>query len=85
MLNPTCTITPLTNGFPTLQDTNIPGLTVLRSVKTNQVSRQQFFMGVARNFQRGGHTESYRGYSPGCHLNIVRYKKAYKEGRSHVP
>ena len=29
------------------------------------------FMGVARIFQRGGHTESYRGYSPDCHLNIV--------------
>ena len=28
-------------------------------------------MGVARIFQRGGHTESYRGYSPDCHLNIV--------------
>ena len=30
-------------------------------------------MGVARIFQRGGHTESYRGYSPDCHLNIVGY------------
>ena len=38
-------------------------------------------MGVARIFQRGGHTErifqrgghtdSYIGYSPNCHLNIV--------------
>ena len=27
--------------------------------------------GVARIFQRGGHTGSYRGYSPDCHLNIV--------------
>ena len=30
-------------------------------------------MGVARIFQRGGHTESYRGYSPACHLNIVGF------------
>ena len=29
------------------------------------------FMGVARIFQRGGHTDSYRGYSSDCHLNIV--------------
>ena len=29
-------------------------------------------MGVARMFQGGGgHTESYIGYSPDCHLNIV--------------
>ena len=28
-------------------------------------------MGVARIFQRGGHTNSYRGYSSDCHLNIV--------------
>ena len=28
-------------------------------------------MGVARIFQRGGHTDSYRGYSSDCHLNIV--------------
>ena len=28
-------------------------------------------MGEARILQRGGHTESYRGYSPDCHLNIV--------------
>ena len=28
-------------------------------------------MGVARIFQRGGHTDSYIGYSPNCHLNIV--------------
>ena len=41
MLKPTCTITPLSSGFPTLRDTNIPGLTVLRSVKTEQVSKQQ--------------------------------------------
>ena len=28
-------------------------------------------MDVAKIFQRGGHTESYIGYSPDCHLNIV--------------
>ena len=28
-------------------------------------------MDVARIFQRGGHTDSYIGYSPNCHLNIV--------------
>ena len=28
-------------------------------------------MGIARIFQKGGHTEPYRGYSPDCHLNIV--------------
>ena len=28
-------------------------------------------MGVARIFQRGGHTDSYRGYSSDCYLNIV--------------
>ena len=28
-------------------------------------------MGVARIFQRGGHTDSYRGYSSDCHLDIV--------------
>ena len=28
-------------------------------------------MGVAKIFQRGGHTESYRGHSPDCHLNII--------------
>ena len=28
-------------------------------------------MGVARIFQRGGHTDSYIGYSPNCQLNIV--------------
>ena len=28
-------------------------------------------MGIARIFQRGGHTDSYRGYSSDCHLNIV--------------
>ena len=28
-------------------------------------------MGVARIVQRGGHTDSYRGYSSDCHLNII--------------
>ena len=31
------------------------------------------YNGVVRIFQRGGHTGSYRGYSPDCHLNIVGY------------
>ena len=49
------------------------------------------FMGVARIFQRGGHTESYRGYSPDCHLNIVgclltkRLTKGGGGGVSHAP
>ena len=45
-------------------------------------------MGVARTFQRGGHTESYRGYSPDCHLNIVGClltKTAYKGGITGTP
>ena len=33
--------------------------------------RDQKSMGVARIFQRGGHTDSYRGYSSDCHLNVV--------------
>ena len=32
-------------------------------------------MGVARIFQRGGHTESYRGYSLDCHLNSQDFSK----------
>ena len=47
-------------------------------------------MGVARIFQRGGggHTESYRGYSPDCHLNIagcLLTKRLTKRGGSHAP
>ena len=35
------------------------------------ISDMHVIMGVARIFQRGGHTDSYRGYSSDCHLNIV--------------
>ena len=44
-------------------------------------------MGVARIFQRGGHTESYRGYSSDCHLNIVGcfLIKRLSKGGSHAP
>ena len=41
------------------------------------------YKGVARIFQRGSHTGSYRGYSPDCHLNIVGClltKRLTKEG-----
>ena len=43
-------------------------------------------MGVARIFHRGGHTESYRGYSPDCHLNIVSclLTKRFTKGGSHA-
>ena len=43
-------------------------------------------MGVARIFQRGGHTDSYRGYSSDCHLNIVGClltKRLPKGGHGH--
>ena len=36
-----------------------------------EVDQKRMNMGVARIFQRGGHTDSYIGYSPNCHLNIV--------------
>ena len=42
-------------------------------------------MGVARIFQRGGHTDSYIGYSPNCHLNIVGCHEAYKGGVTGTP
>ena len=44
-------------------------------------------MGVARIFQRGGHTESNRGYSSDCHLNIVGYllTKRLTKGGSRAP
>ena len=44
-------------------------------------------MGVARIFQRGGHTDSYRGYSSDCHLNIVGclLTKRLPKGRSRAP
>ena len=43
-------------------------------------------MGIARIFQRGGHTDSYIGYSPNCHLNIVGClltKRLTKGGHGH--
>ena len=46
------------------------------------------FMGVARIFQRGGHTDSYRGYSSDCHLNIVSClltRRLTKGGGSRAP
>ena len=48
-------------------------------------------MGVARIFQKGGggedHTDSYRGYSPDSHLNIVGclLTKGVGGGESHAP
>ena len=44
-------------------------------------------MGVARIFQRGGHTESYRGDSPDCHLNILGclLTKRLTKGGSRAP
>ena len=44
-------------------------------------------MGVARIFQRGGHTDSYVGYSPNCHLNIVGclLTKRLTKGGSRAP
>ena len=27
--------------------------------------------GRSQDFSKGGHTESYMGYSPDCHLNVV--------------
>ena len=44
-------------------------------------------MGVARIFQREGHTDSYIGYSPNCHLNIVGclLTKRLTKGGSRAP
>ena len=44
-------------------------------------------IGVARIFQRGGHTDSYIGYSPNCHLNIVGclLTKRLTKGGSRAP
>ena len=44
-------------------------------------------MGVARIFQRGDHTDSYIGYSPNCHLNIVGclLTKRLTKGGSRAP
>ena len=45
------------------------------------------FHGRSQDFQRGGHTESYRGYSPDCHLNIVGclLTKRLTKGGSRAP
>ena len=40
-------------------------------VCTHRPHNSSYLMGVARIFQRGGHTDSYRWYSSDCHLNIV--------------
>ena len=42
------------------------------NVRDHQIGLQVRDIGIARIFQRGCHIESYRGYSPDCHLNIVR-------------
>ena len=44
-------------------------------------------MGVARIFQRGDHTDSYRGYSSDYHLNIVGclLAKRLTKGGSRAP
>ena len=41
------------------------------SIQIKEQEKSHTDKGVARIFQRGGHTGSYRGYSPDCHLNIV--------------
>ena len=46
-------------------------LSCIRFMKVNISTDVESRMGVARIFQRGGHTDSYIGYSPNCHLNIV--------------
>ena len=46
---------------------NLINIRKLISLAANRIPS----MGVARIFQRGPHTESYRGYSPDFHLNIV--------------
>ena len=46
---------------------------------TNKISRMDIsicvvnrrLQGRSQEFSKGGHTGSYRGYSPDCHLNIV--------------
>ena len=49
--------------------------------------KEAYHMGVARIFQRGGHTDSYRGYSSDCHLNIVSclLTRRLKKGGSRAP
>ena len=48
---------------------------------------QYWDMGVARIFQKGGHTNLYRGYSSDCHLNIVGclLTKRLTKGGSRAP
>ena len=43
--------------------------------------------GRSQDFSKGGHTGSYRGYSPDCHLNIVGclLTKRLTKGRSRAP
>ena len=43
--------------------------------------------GRSQDFQRGGHTDSYIGYSPNCHLNIVGclLTKRLTKGGSRAP
>ena len=43
--------------------------------------------GRSQDFSKGGHTESYRAYSPDCHLNIVGclLTKRLTKGGSHAP
>ena len=58
-----------------------------RSRSLSDKPSRVLFMGVARMFQRGGNTESYRGYSQDCHLNIVGClltKRLTKEGGSRA-
>ena len=51
--------------------TDILGLVHFFSPQRSLGEETPLGKGVARNFQRGGHTGSYRGCSPDCHLNIV--------------
>ena len=44
---------------------------MIYSQRAQSEVNKSHIMGVARIFQRGGHTDSYRGYSSDCHLNIV--------------
>ena len=57
---------------------------LVRLVKSGKERKS---MGVARIFQRGGHTDSYIGYSPNCHLNIVGclLTKRLTKGGSRAP
>ena len=53
-----------------------------------QQAQSGFIHGRSQNFSKGGHTESYRGYSQDCHLNIVGClltKRLTKEGGLRAP